>query len=167
MIFVTIGTQEPFNRLIKAMDQLAFEMKGIEFVAQTVKGSYKPEYMKNLNFLSPSEFNYYFQKAELIVSHAGMGTILSALVAEKPILVMPRLFLYKEHRSDHQIATTRAFEKLKYINTAYNEIELKTKVKQMIHNSISLHKIGNFASEELIQDIKEFIDLESETLEQK
>jgi len=157
MIFVTIGTQGPFDRLVKAIDEIAFEMPEIEFIAQTMKGSYKPKNMKSFDFLSPSEFNNYFLKAQLIVSHAGMGTIISALVNEKPIIIVPRLLANKEHRSDHQVATARAFGELEYVNIAYNKTELSNKVKTLVRNPICLHKTGNFASNELIQELKDFI----------
>lgn len=157
MIFVTIGTQEPFDRLIKKMDELASRMPTIEFVAQTMKGDYVPKYMKCFDFFTPAQFDEHFQNAKLIVSHAGMGTIISALVNDKPIIVIPRLLIYNEHRSDHQLATAKALETLGYINVAYNTEELSTKLTSLIQNPISLHKLGCFASDELIQDLKYFI----------
>ncbi|HTD99693.1 MAG TPA: glycosyltransferase [Mucilaginibacter sp.] len=158
MIFVTIGTQLPFDRLIKAVDQLASEMKETEFIAQTIKGHYQPKYMKTVYDLSPTKFTELSKKAQIIISHAGMGTILSALMVEKPILVMPRLLKHKEIRSDHQIATANTLEDLRYINVAYSTAELKSKVRDMINNPAPLHKIGNFASDELIKSITEFLD---------
>ncbi|RZK77236.1 MAG: glycosyl transferase family 28 [Pedobacter sp.] len=157
MIFITIGTQEPFDRLIQAMDEMAAEMPHIEFIAQTMKGVYVPKHMKCYDFLLPSQFDDYFENAELIVSHAGMGTIISALVKERPIIVIPRLLANKEHRSDHQIATARAIAGLGYVNVAYDITELKNKLKTLIQEPKVLHKLERFASEELIEDLKTFI----------
>ncbi|HUQ96914.1 MAG TPA: glycosyltransferase, partial [Chitinophagaceae bacterium] len=100
----------------------------------------------------------YFNKASLIVSHAGMGNIISALEREKPILVLPRLAQYGEHRNDHQMATAKVFEKLNYVYVAYNEQELQKKLQSVYQDDLKpLHKIGAIASPELINSIKAFI----------
>ena len=158
MIFVTIGTQEPFDRLIKVMDELALELKDIEIIAQVSQTNYKIKNMKILNFVAPAEFNKYFSEAQLVVSHAGMGTIISALEQKKPIIVMPRLMQYKEHRNEHQLATANRFDKLGYIHVAYNEDELKNRLIDILTGNLKpLYSIGDVASDELIKSIKDFI----------
>ncbi|HWK03606.1 MAG TPA: glycosyltransferase [Puia sp.] len=161
MIFVTIGIQEPFDRLIKAMDEIAPELEGIPIIAQVYSLSYKAVNLKTFEFVSQAEFEDYFSRATLIVAHAGMGTIISALVKDKPIIVMPRLTKYKEHRSDHQIATANACKELNYVHVAEDENELKTKVVEIIRGQSkgSLYKIGPYASPGLIQAVKEGIGL--------
>lgn len=157
MIFVTTGTQLPFDRLVKAMDAIAPQLEGISFVAQIANSTYKAKNMKTLGFVSPHMFNTYFSQARLIVSHAGMGTIISALEQEKPIIVMPRLAELREHRNDHQLATAMAFEKLKFIQVAYNEMELKEKILKLWYGDLKqLHKLGKHASEELINSLKHY-----------
>ena len=88
MIFVTIGTQLPFDRLIKIIDELAPQLNE-EVVAQVYQCGFTPQNIKTVDFLAPDEFNTLFDKARLIISHAGMGTILSALQKDKPIIVFP------------------------------------------------------------------------------
>ncbi|TCK84949.1 glycosyltransferase [Albibacterium bauzanense] len=158
-IFVTIGTQVPFDRLISAMDEIVGQLNEsltLHVFAQTVSSKYKPKNMEWTSFMSPSEFNRHLNEADLIVAHAGMGTIISALTLDKPIIVLPRLLIHNEIRSDHQISTCRTFDKLKYVHVIYNESELKTKVEDILTEKIegSLHKITNFASAELILSIK-------------
>jgi UDP-N-acetylglucosamine transferase subunit ALG13 len=158
MIFVTIGTQEPFDRLLRAMDEVALLLKGTEIIAQTSLTNYKVKNMKVLNFVAPKEFDMYFSEAKFIVSHAGMGTIISALEREKPIIVMPRLIQYSEHRNEHQLATAKRFDELGYIHVAYNEQELKSKILDIWSDNLKpLHAIGNVASDQLIKSIKDFI----------
>ena len=55
----------------------------------------------------------------MIYAHAGMGTILSALKQDKPIIIVPRLASLKEHRNDHQIATAMRMDELGYVYVAY------------------------------------------------
>lgn len=160
MIFVTAGTQKPFDRLIKAMDEIASELDGTDFIVQAFESNYKAKNFKVLNFISSSDFNLYLDKADLVISHAGMGTIISALVKEKPIIVMPRLMKFDEHRSEHQLATAKRFEALGYVNVAYDEEELKTKFLNIGLFKLKLLRIiGGDASKELVTSLRDFINL--------
>lgn len=158
MIFVTVGTQEPFDRLIAAVDTFAPQLNNLPILAQVARSNYVPRHIKTVDFLSTTVFSSYFSQAKLIISHAGMGTIISALQQEKPIIVLPRLAELKEHRSDHQLATANAFDKLKYIHVVYNEKELKDKVVEVWGGQLKhLHKLGKFASAELISSLQSFV----------
>lgn len=156
MIFVTIGTQEPFDRLVKAVDEIARELDGIEFVAQISHTNYQAQYMKTFDFMPPDQFDKYFSEAEIIISHAGMGTIISALVKEKPLIILPRLVRYREHRSDHQVATANVFKQLDYVHVANDENHLKQKVFDIVNGTDRgcKHRIGDYASVGLINSIK-------------
>ena len=63
-------------------------------------------------FLPPAECRERMLAADAIVAHAGMGTILSALELGKPLVIMPRLAAFGEHRNDHQLATAKRFAAL-------------------------------------------------------
>ena len=106
MILVTVGTQLPFERLIRAMDALAPTL-GTPIFAQTGRSPWVPVNMEWKAALDPSEFDALMQAASVVVSHAGTGTILLAQKLLKPIVIMPRLAALKEHRNDHQLATAR------------------------------------------------------------
>jgi UDP-N-acetylglucosamine transferase subunit ALG13 len=158
MIFVTAGTQEPFDRLLKVIDDLASHMHEKTFVVQSLPSDYKPQNITVLNFIPSEEFNNYVDEAELIISHAGTGTIISALEKNKPIIIMPRLLMYHEHRNEHQLATARKMDELGYVDVAYDEDELKSKFLEMWPNKLkSRYTIGKIASEKLIQSIQSFI----------
>jgi UDP-N-acetylglucosamine transferase subunit ALG13 len=158
MIFVTAGTQEPFDRLLKTIDEIAGKHQDIEFIVQGLHSAYKPQNIEVLNFITPKEFDDYVDRCKLIISHAGMGTIITALVKEKPIIVMPRLMVYQEHRNEHQLATAKQMEKMGYINVAYDEAELLSKFGYMWPDKLkSLYNIGDVASDELIKSINKFI----------
>ena len=156
MIFVTIGTELPFDRLVRTVDQWASD-EGISGIfAQIGKGGWEPKHMKYCNFLSPIEFDERFQSATLIISHAGMGTILSALYHGKPIITMPRRASFGEHRSEHQIATAKQMSERGSVNVASNEVELR----KLLSNRDQLFKtrsISRFASDELISGLQRFI----------
>lgn len=109
MIFLTTGMQLPFDRLVRAVDDWADTAQpagGI--VAQVLpapRAPYVPRNFETRARLAPEEYDAIFAKADLIVSHAGMGTILTALTHAKRICIMPRQVRFGEHRNDHQLAT--------------------------------------------------------------
>lgn len=155
MIFVTIGSQEPFDRMIKCIDEIAPEIPGHEILAQVVGGSYHPKNIKTVGFISPVEYDNYILRSSLVIAHAGMGTILSVLQTDKPLLIFPRRCSMKETRNDHQVATAQWFAQNDFLHTAFSENELKEKAISLIKgNSGSKIKISGDASEQLINSIK-------------
>lgn len=132
MIFLTVGTQFPFDRLVKAVDNV-FEDGFVneEIFAQIGESSYKPRNFKSVNFLDNRLFNEWMRKASGIMGHAGMGTITMALDNSKPLLVMPRLKKYGEVVNDHQVAIARKFEQLGHVLVAYKQDELPKKIEQL------------------------------------
>lgn len=105
MIFVTIGSMFPFDRLIQVMDAWALANPAQDVLAQIGDGTYQPKHMKFVRRLSQTEFGQTVAGAKLIVSHAGMGTVITAGRAGRPMVLLPRLQEWGEHTTDHQIAT--------------------------------------------------------------
>lgn len=154
MIFATVGTQAPFDRFVKILDEIAPELEE-EIIAQTCKGEYQVKNIKTVDFLPPDEFNELFAKARIIIAHAGMGTIISALKAQKPIIIMPRIASWGEHRNDHQMATAMKLDELGYVYAAYDGKQLHELLKKK--DLEPLCTIGDEASKTLIESLKEFI----------
>ena len=132
MIFLTVGTQFPFDRLVKPIDDL----KGSgdiqeEIFAQIGQSSYKPVNFDYVSHLEKQHFDDYAKKASAIISHAGMGTITIAMENNKPLLVMPRLAKYAEVVNDHQLAIAKKFGEIGHILTAYNARQLPAKIKEL------------------------------------
>ena len=127
-----------------------------EVIAQVYQCGFTPKNIKAIDFLAPDEFNTLFDKARLIVSHAGMGTILSSLQMDKPIIVFPRIAALGEHRNEHQLATARKIKEMGAVNVAMNEEEITSML--LNGNQITFQHIGNRASPSLIQSIEDFID---------
>jgi UDP-N-acetylglucosamine transferase subunit ALG13 len=121
VIFVTVGTQLPFERLIDAVDNWARQHPEVEVFAQTGPTQRPPKHMQHADFLPPARANMLMRTADLVVAHAGMGSILSALGHARPILVMPRKAAAREHRNDHQIATARWLESRPGVHVAWEE----------------------------------------------
>lgn len=132
MIFLTVGTQFPFDRLVDTVDRaIDNNLINEEIFAQIGESSYKPHNFKSVNFLDKSLFDGYIRKASGVISHAGMGTITMALENEKPLLVMPRRKKYGEVVNDHQVAIAKRLGELGHFLVVYEAEELPGKLKQM------------------------------------
>ena len=155
MIFLTVGTQLGFDRMVKTVDGWVKEAPEVKVFAQIGEATYQPQNMEFCAFLSASEYTKIFEQATVVVSHAGMGTILSCLTQSKPIIVMPRLEKLGEHRNDHQIATCKRFENISGCNVAYDEAELLKMLDGLA--SLDAGSLSPYASGSLISAIDEYI----------
>jgi len=60
-----------------------------------------------------------------------------------------------EHRNEHQLATARKMDELKFVNVAYDEHQLQ---KQILNSEVQcLQGLGDKASDSLILSLKHFI----------
>ena len=132
MIFLTVGTQFPFDRFVRAVDNI-FDQGLIdeEIFAQIGETSYKPRNFESVASLEKKVFDECFRKASSVMSHAGVGTITVALKNHKPLLVMPRMKRYKEHVNDHQVATAKKFEELGHILAVYDVKDLPNGIRKL------------------------------------
>lgn len=132
MIFLTVGTLFPFDRLVRAVDDIIDEGLIRETLfAQIGENSYKPRNFESVPSLEKDLFDKHFTEASFIISHAGIGTIMMALNHNKPLLVMPRLKHYKEHVNDHQVGTARKFSEMGHILVAYDIADLPVRIRQL------------------------------------
>jgi len=125
LIFVTIGSMFPFDRLIRAMDDwAAAQPEPVELVAQIGEGSYRPAHMRWVPSLARADYAGTVAAAELVVAHAGMGSVITAGEHGKPIVLLPRLGSRGEHTNDHQLDTARWLRGRPGIHVADAEADL-------------------------------------------
>jgi UDP-N-acetylglucosamine transferase subunit ALG13 len=128
LIFLSIGTQEPFDRLVRAVDDWCGQPGQTRVVfgqiAERHDGGYVPRNFEWVARLSAVDYAARFAQADVIVSHAGMGSIITALHHSKPIVIMPRWAKLHEHRNDHQLATVRMLGGRPGIQVAEDETQL-------------------------------------------
>ena len=156
MIFVTVGSDIPFDRLTKAVDQWARRNNRRDIFAQIGRGGWEPEFVPFSAMLDPTEFKARLAECRIVVGHAGMGTILSALQGSKPILVMPRRGPLGETRNDHQMATARQLLEMGKVNVAFDEVELADQLDR-VDELVPKEKIAPFADLEFTRRLNEFI----------
>jgi UDP-N-acetylglucosamine transferase subunit ALG13 len=124
LILLSVGTQLPFDRLVRAVDDWAIATRRTDVVAQVGPSTYAPRALKAFPFLAPEAFRELQLNATIMISHAGMGSILTALEYGKPIIIMPRDHLRGEHRNGHQMATAERFKAVPGIYVASDERSL-------------------------------------------
>ncbi len=132
MIFLTVGTQFPFDRLVKTVDN-AFDHGLIEgeLFAQIGHSSYQPRNFQSVRFLKKRMFDERLLSSSCVISHAGIGIITSALDYNKPLLVMPRRKKYGEVVNDHQAAIAKKFAQHGYILTALSPEDLLKSIAKL------------------------------------
>ena len=159
MILVAVGTQFPFDRLVETVDKWAANGKR-EVVAQIGPSSYVPDNLQAHSFLPAGEFQALLERADLLVAHCGMGSILSALSHGKPIIVMPRAAAKGEHRNDHQFATAQRFADHPGVTVAWDEEELRNcldRIADRGSDSPPLSPIAPKAPRELTDRLRAFL----------
>jgi len=156
VIFLTVGTQLSFDRLVSAMDGWCANNPSVKVVAQVGPSKLKIRHMECVEFIPPTQSNQLFLEANLIVAHAGMGSILTALKYRKPILIMPRKASLGEQRNDHQMATAKRLADRTGIIVAWNENDIPALLDSKTFLQAG-EGIPDYASPELIGNLKNFI----------
>jgi UDP-N-acetylglucosamine transferase subunit ALG13 len=157
MIFATVGTQLPFDRLLSALDNWAASHPEVSVKAQTGRTDQKFAHMECAESLGQTDFTTAFETARVIVAHAGMGSILSASELGKPILLMPRRAAMGEHRNDHQLDTAAEMAALPNVTVVQDANDLAAALDRILAQPQTGDAGSAFASEQLINNLKHFI----------
>lgn len=155
MILVTLGTQDKsFHRLLEELDRL-IEEKIIteEVVVQAGTTVYSSSNMEIFDLIPVTEFQQFIQKADLIITHGGVGTIITALKQQKKVIAVARLKQYGEHTNDHQLEIIDRFDQEGYLigvkgvtklQEAYLQIEKFNPKKFQSNTSNIIQLIQNY-----------------------
>ena len=157
MIFVTLGSQKfQFNRMLIEIDKLIDEGKITgEVFAQIGASDYKPKNFKYSDFLTQDEFKNYMKNADLVITHAGTGAIVTALKNDKLVIAIPRLAKYGEHVDDHQVQLIDEFKELNFIEPVYETEQLADALELVRKNKYNKY-VSN--TRNIIEDIEKFIE---------
>ena len=148
----------PFDRLVRCADRSAAELPRETFFAQIGNGAYEPTRMEYARWLSRRDFMDRLRSAKLIVAHAGMGSILSALEVGAPIVVLPRKASLGEVNTDHQLATARWLQGRPNLHVCFEDEELGRVIGRALETSRRSGALGSTAPREFTDKIRQFID---------
>ena len=157
MILVLLGTQSNnFLRLIKAVEENI--KNGIikdQVVVQSGHTKYESKNMEIIQMMSQEELEEKIKKAKIVITHGGVGSILTCIKLGKKVIAVPRLKKYKEHVNDHQLQIVNSFEELGYIKKVINIEELSEQIKN-VRNFIPKKYISN--THNIIEIIEKYIN---------
>ncbi|SDG37683.1 UDP-N-acetylglucosamine transferase subunit ALG13 [Bradyrhizobium sp. Rc2d] len=158
MIFVTVGSMMAFDRLILSMDKWALAHADGEVLAQIGGGAYRPSHMRWTRMLSPSKFQEAVSNAAVLVAHAGMGSYFVAAKMRKPIVMLPRLAMNREHTTDHQLHTIKWLRDKPGVYAAMSDDELDSAIeKAMAGGHVADADFANFAPEPFLMRVRQFL----------
>lgn len=125
VIFAVVGLHGVgFNRFVKLIDDLASKTKE-DIIIQIGAATYTPSYADYFVFGDIWKMSDHYRNSDIVITHGGVGSIMSALSHNKPIIVVPRLQKYGEVTDDHQLEIANAFCQLGFVSVANDFNELK------------------------------------------
>ena len=157
MILVMLGTQKnSFKRLLEEIEKCI--NKGIineEVVVQAGGTKYKSEKMKIFDLIPNEKLTNYMEKANFIICHGGVGSIVSSIKLGKKVIAIPRYEKYGEHVNNHQEQIVNSFSKQGLIIGTENVCELE--------NAIS--KVGDFEPRKFVSNTENVINIVSDYID--
>lgn len=133
MILVMLGTQNnSFHRLLEKLDQLIKNGKiKEEVIVQSGYTRYETKNMKIFDLIPRERLEEYQKKANYIITHGGVGSIISSLKLDKKVIAIPRLHEYHEHVNNHQKEIVDLFEAKGYIIGIQNVDDLQEAIEKI------------------------------------
>lgn len=122
----------PFDRLVRAMDDWAAANPAVAVEIQIGRGTCEPRHAAFVRLLPVAAYRAKVAAADLFVAHAGMGSIIAAIEAGKPLLMLPRLRSEGEHNSDHQLATAASIGTRPGLHVAHDAADLQARVSALL-----------------------------------
>lgn len=157
MVFVTLGTQDKsFVRLLEKVESAIND--GIiedEVVVQAGYTKFKSDKMRIFDLLDRDEFAEYVKKCDVLITHGGVGSIITGLKNNKKVIAIPRLAKYKEHVNDHQIQIIDNFDNQGYIIGLDENIDLKNAFNRLKNFTPNKYKSN---TENMIKLVEEVIN---------
>ena len=157
MILVTLGTQDKkFTRLLDDI-QKEIDKENIKdkVIVQAGFTKYESKDMEIFDLIDREKFNELMNSCDLLITHGGVGSIISGLKANKKVIACPRLAKYQEHINDHQVQIVDRFSESGYLLSYKDGDNLKdilTKAKKFKPKKY----ISN--TDKMINIIENFID---------
>ena len=145
MIFVTVGTHEqPFNRLIEAVDKLKGSGAiGEDVIMQTGFSTYEPKYCEWHKLLSYAQTKEKVAEARIVITHGGPASFIMPLQIGKIPIVVPRQLQFNEHVNNHQVDFAKAVaERMGNIIPVYDMASLGDVIQRYTEITDSMQNVG-------------------------
>jgi UDP-N-acetylglucosamine transferase subunit ALG13 len=132
-IFATVGNHKsPFDRLFSEIDSIVEKNPSWIIFAQMGNSTYKPKNFKYKSFFSEKELLEGMKSSDLVICHAGAGSIINALSLGKKIILVPRMKKFGEHTDDHQTELAKILAKEKLCDSIYEIGGLEETIRHVL-----------------------------------
>lgn len=158
MIFASVGSILPFDRLVRAVDEWSAAHPNHEVFLQIGQGAYEPRHVPWTRLMSHDEYRQRLAECSLFVAHVGMGSILQALQERKQMLLLARHQSRGEHTTDHQLHTASRFRDVRGLRIVDDAAELQSAMSALVDQPMQpAEAISDHASQELLDNISNFL----------
>ena len=141
--FVSVGNAtQPFPRLLDGVAAIASDLPQPVFV-QSGSTPFHAEGCQAARFLTMSEFEIRVGQSTLLITHAGAGSVITALQAGKVAVVMPRRVADGEVIDDHQVEFARELAAAGRIVVADEATDLLSAAREALARQDGAHRDGS------------------------
>jgi len=144
-IFVTVGHTH-YDALFKAVDEQLSPEK-YQVINQISDGTYFPENHKYFKYTPQLQDE--INNADLVITHAGAGSVFYLLEIAKPLLIVPNFDRIDNHQKDIADFVTQN----NYASVCYDLEQLEKHVLASVNHSFTQYEKNNFCGYDKILDI--------------
>ena len=157
MILVLLGTQNnSFNRLLEEIEKnIKNGTIKEEVIVQAGYTKFETDKMKIIDLMSKEQLEKFQDEADLIITHGGVGSIISSIEKGKKVIAVPRIHEYGEHVNNHQKEIVKDFNDKGYIIGIEKVEDLKQAIEKIKKFEPKKYQPNN---EKMLKIIEEFID---------
>lgn len=157
MILVLLGTQNnSFHRLLEEVENnIKNGTIKEDVIVQAGYTKFESKNMKLFDLMSKEQLDKFQDEANLIITHGGVGSIISSIEKEKNVIAVPRMHEYGEHVNNHQKEIVKDFNDKGYIIGIEKVEDLKQAIIKSKDFKPKKYQPNN---EKMLKIIEEFID---------
>ena len=126
-----------------------------EVIVQAGYTKYQSDKMKIIDLMSKEQLSKFQDEASLIITHGGVGSIVSSIEKGKKVIAVPRKHEYGEHVNNHQEEIVKDFNSKGYIIGIENVEDLKQAIIKVKDFKPKKYKPNN---QKMLEILENFIE---------
>ena len=157
--FISLGNaKQSFSRMLKVIDDVMCHLPK-PIIIQSGHTFFESNVAKVYRFMTADDFKKYIKNSEIIIIHAGAGSIINAIKQGKTPLVMARSKKYNEHVNNHQFELLNKMMELNKVLGFDNPETLKLHIEKIKNSNNTNFFVAEAESKLSIQVKKSLINL--------
>lgn len=153
-VFATIGNaRDPFPRFLEIVDE-ATRRAGLSALIQCGNTAYTPVHAEAIDFVSRTQFEELMRQAQFVVTHAGVGSVMTALRSGKVPIVVTRRKAAGEMVNDHQLQLAAELSSRGWCRVVDDVEEL---LKCFQNAPAPLPDVKHLSNQEMLDQVAQFI----------